>query len=249
MNKKKPWISRKSALGLVAVCTLLGGCMSAPTVYSGNTIKAQPGSFSKLQDLLGGNRQLRLVIVHGVGDHCPGFAIGNDNDAWLNRNALNYLHMRAIDDIVSQHIPATLILPNAEPTSEVVMSKRHYRLSPSGPTGTSTIDVEAIELTWSGLTRWIKRQQLGQDFTAPPTTQCKGDHFPVAQGLTPPAREWLNKDIKEVVLDLSLSDAMLYVGVYGHLMEQGLAEALCHGVTETPATQRCEWPKIGRAHV
>lgn len=61
-------------------------------------------------------------------------------------------------------------------------------------------------------------------------------------GRRAPHRKALNRSIKEKTLDLSLADAILYVGSYGQLIERGVAEALCHGVTDTPPDQTCHWP-------
>jgi len=229
----------------------LVGC-AAPPVYAVNDTDKPTGHIDNLQDLMAGTDKMRLIIVHGVGDHCPGYAVGDTaqpdgTPQWFNDKALNALHMRFTDQMVSQTIPAPVIYPGSEPAASVVVTKRHYSLSPPGLVGARPIAVEAIEVTWSPLTQWVKRMQLGQDFTQDPPKQCGGPTIKPATGVRPPGREWLNQLVKESTLDLDLADAILYMGNYGTLMERGLAEAICHGVTDTPGSQACHWPQGAQA--
>lgn len=240
-------------LGGAAIGCWLTGCGITPTVYAVNdTMDAKAtGGFDDLSKLMGPARNLRVIFVHGVSDHCPGYALSQD-DGWLNSKALDVLHLRPTDGLNfgTNHLPRQEIStryfdPKAEPRAVVVMAKRQYVLDLQGESSTNAgpVKVEAIEITWSPLTQWVKRQQLAYDametMASAPCTAVAVDPY---AGVVPPPRKALNRRIKESTLDLSLADAILYVGSYGQLIERGVAEALCHGVTDTPPDQTCHWP-------
>lgn len=246
-------VSLGKLLAGTAIGCWLTGCSITPTVYAVNdTMNAKAtGGFDDLSKLMGPARNLRVIFVHGVSDHCPGYALGQD-DGWLNSKALDVLHMRPTDGLyidskhlLRQEISTRYFEPKAEPRAVVVMAKRQYVLDLQGESNTNagSIKVEAIEITWSPLTQWVKRQQLAYDAKETMgSSPCAAVAVDPYAGVEPPPRKALNRLIKESTLDLSLADAILYVGSYGQLIERGVAEALCHGVTDTPPDQTCHWP-------
>ncbi len=104
--------------------------------------------------------------------------------------------------------------------------------------GSSGKKVLAVELTWSGLTQWLKVKQLGFDLTqdivpAPPLTGGKKpkdeggpvDVFAALHGMTfTSSGVKLNRVLKEDVLDRSLADALLYIGDNGSKINQAMSE-------------------------
>ncbi|XHS77488.1 hypothetical protein ACFJGW_17450 [Burkholderiaceae bacterium UC74_6] len=245
-------------LAALGISLWMAGCAYSPTVYAvGDLAGDAPngvatGRFEALGTLMGSARKLRLVFVHGVSDHCPGYALGQDQ-GWLSQDNLRALHMAPTDgryltkkmvEKEALFIPASYIQSGAEKSSGVYMAKREYVLDlPVKPDQTPVrIEIQAIEITWSPLTQWVKRLQLSYD-----ARKAMGDSPCSVQvseptGLPAPERMYGNQVIKEETLDLRLSDAILYVGSYGPLMEKGVAEALCHAVTGNNRPETCKWP-------
>jgi hypothetical protein len=192
-----------------------------------------------------------IVLVHGVGFHCPTYGL-DPKSGWLNKDTIASLGL-----IASQNAPESppQLIPDVEngvvdPHSGVYLVQRSYRYKRLD--GKST-DVEISEITWSGLTAWLKLKNLGGDFSVPvppgngqdppqgtPTAiACPG----LATTSYPFSREILNRVIKESTLDSALSDAVIYVGTYGAKIEQGVAEVLCRLVSAKgyEGVERCRW--------
>jgi hypothetical protein len=241
----------RSILVLPAILAL-AGCVSAPIISNpaeGPHDKAE-GNVKALPELLNGKKKAVVVFVHGVGDHCPGFAIANSKDAWLNDDTRKALGLVSLDaepaytDILDHEF-----LPD-HPTdlaSKVTVGVRHYTF-PASALPKDRIPVDAIEITWSQLTQWVKTNQLGYDLTEPlpqPSTTYPGCPYPQKTDYKkPPAREWLNRVLKEPTLDRSLADAVIYAGAYGRVMRRGTAEAICRaaGGTQNSGGHLCHWP-------
>ncbi|WP_265655458.1 hypothetical protein [Verminephrobacter aporrectodeae] len=123
------------------------------------------------------------------------------------------------------------------------------------PAGAPGIDVEAIEITWSHTTQWLKSNYLGYDSPSvtkvgkPDPMKCEvpenSDVVPTVK--RPPERLWLDRVIKEQVFDRNLSDAIIYSGTYGEVIERGVADALCRAMVETPANHACAWSGVDQA--
>ena len=188
---------------------------------------------------------VKLIFVHGVGDHCAGYALGKEG--WLSEKVLDHIGLVPDkEDTPSslQKIYSSVFIPlsKVDEKSYVSVWKKHYRYRlPSSKSEFRSI--EAIEITWSSLTQWIKTNQLGYDsgeIKIDGDTACVDAQ--INNSLAPPPREALNAFIKEQVLDRSLADSMIYAGSYGEVIRKGFAEALCHSITDQPNDQACQWP-------
>jgi hypothetical protein len=233
----------------------LAGCVSAPIISNpaeGPNDKAK-GNVKALSELLQGKRKAVVVFVHGVGDHCPGFAIEeHSKDAWLNKDTRDALGLISLDAKPAYtEIFDEEFLPGhpKDEASKMTVGVRHYTF-PSWALPQNRIPVDAIEITWSQLTQWVKTNQLGYDLTEPslsPSPTYPG--CPYSQNTDykkPPARQWLNRVLKEETLDRNLADALIYAGAYGRVMRRGTAEALCRamGGTRNSGGQLCGWPTV-----
>lgn len=247
------------------VSFMLAACGSTPEVYSSNDRLKDPpsGSFPGLAQLLPNKPgPLRVVFVHGVGDHCPGYAL-DPADGWLNDDAAKAVGLTPLDDEKAPpagpiRIPTSVFMhPDAgaaedDPRSFVAYATRHFKLQ----TSAGERDVEAVEITWSPLTQWLKSNQLGYDSpstTPGPGAQRSGCLEPPDASVTPakhpPKRLWLDKILKEGVFNRNLADAMLYVGPYGMLIQRGVAEAMCRAFTGHTGPDACQWSSLRGGHV
>lgn len=238
-------------LGCISAACLIAACTSAPVVYDPKDLPgAEPsGSVRPLKDLMpvvGG--KVWLVFVHGVGDHCSGYAL-NRESGWLRTEVLQRIGMEPASEVQKpQFINVSVFMGGDDDArSGVGYSTATYSLRAPGLN--RAVPVQAVEITWSPLTQWVKSNQLGYD--SPSTTPAPGatpkdcTQAPdkgIALTKEPPSRLLLDRIIKEQIFDRNLSDAILYSGSYGATMERGVAEALCHAVTGTPAATRCTWP-------
>jgi hypothetical protein len=185
---------------------------------------------------------VKLILLHGVGDHCSGFALGDKG--WLDKSAQNKTGLRPLD------VPSTpkkfystnfLNVQLRDNESYLTVVKQHfeYKLSSSR----NAVRIEAIEITWSPLTQWVKTKQLRYDANndiKDPLIPCLA--APDNPYTSAPSRQWLNGYIKETVFDRNLADAVLYMGTYGLALQRGVADALCHGLTDQPEDKKCVWP-------
>ena len=237
-------------LALCAATLLATGCTTVPVVYApGDTNADRPsGEVEALTRLLSdaGGGPVRLVFIHGVGDHCAGYALGEGG--WLGEAARTAIGLEPIaGSEQSQAIAVDVFMPGGpDPRSRVEWARRRYRFTAPAR---AQVEVDAIEITWSPLTRWIKTVQLSYD--SPSVFARPGDvppcvESPVALGVPqikdPPSRLALDRLVKEQVFDRNLADAMIYAGTYSPTIERGVAEALCHAVTGEDAAVRCAWP-------
>jgi hypothetical protein len=243
-----------AALVLVAVC----GCASKPLIYDQDAGLGAPaiGSVTPLAKIIGPDtRDVTVIFVHGVGDHCPAYAIDSLNPdqpkqpkAWFRDDIAKKLGFTPLAVGTWGDIPAKLLTYGLDdPASHVHYETRNYEWAADA---SRTVKVQAIEITWSPLTSWLKTAQVGYDspsvFPAPNApnpnciwTQQANDHTTLA----PPPRVSLNRDIKEDVLDRELADALIYTSPYGKTIRRGVAEVLCHVlIPGQPNDQHCIWP-------
>lgn len=239
-------------LGVVA----LAGCVSAPIISNPaeRPNEKADGKVRPLSDLLKNKKKAVVVFIHGVGDHCPGFALGDVKESWLNDDAQKALglvpddpngkakYSNILDEEFLPHHPR-------DDASKVTIGRRDFKF-PASAAPDQRIPVEAIEITWSQLTQWVKTNQLAYDLTEPtPSPSTKYPGCPYPQNLDykkPPAREKLNRVLKEQILDRALADAVIYAGTYGRVMRRGTAEGLCLalGGTRNTGGRLCDWPTV-----
>jgi hypothetical protein len=240
----------------VGAAFLLVACSSAPRVYASSDLDvASPtGSIDSLSEILrNADGPVRMVFIHGVGDTCPGFALDKGR-GWLNDQAAKRIGLSAAGEMKSAEINLNVFMVGTRPDAQakVVYAIQPFslRLDPARV----PIDVEAVEITWSLLTQWIKTSQLSYDspsiFLQPNNnTPCLKPPDQQAPPLTFPAPErlLLNQFVKELILDRNLADAMIYASPYSAVIERGVAEALCRVVNGyLPAGRNdltpCIWP-------
>src|SRR5581483_1322735 len=133
---------------------------------------AQTGSVAPLDELLGKDADpITLVFVHGVSDHCRGYALGNDNSEvadgvpWLNPAVMGAIGLTADGAPQDTQITAGE-LGVGDKTADsalnmVLLRERSYKWRIPGETAAAS--VRAVEVTWSPMTRWIKNTLLGYD--------------------------------------------------------------------------------------
>ena len=235
-----------------ALMLSLAACTSPIIVSEPGQLKGEParGAVKPLADYLrttdGHAPQLKLVFIHGIGDVCPGYALGENG--WLSGTHLAAIGFAPIGDASPpQRIYSNEFLGGARiDDSYVTVSKRPFLFAPDPNRPAIGVHVEAIEITYSPLTQWLKSQQLGYDLTGPfkpadnPAFACVAGVPPYYAA--PPARAGFNAGMKEAVIDRGLADAVLYLGPYGHAMRSGVAEAMCRALSNNRTGGRCAWP-------
>lgn len=249
----------KRLLSTLVLCVFATGCSSPPVAYGPNDTDdtGARGVVKPLHELIPPNAEkIKLIMIHGVGDHCPGYALTaeskeSEESRWLNKSAQSILGLtpNAPVDPPILHTIHIETFADGAPDSRAVMNYATKSFSMQLGSRSTSYPVEAIEVTWSRLTQWIKNEQLGYDSRAAlPKKQEDGcPTLPRSDGppeKSPPHRLWLNRTIKEPVLDRSLADAMIYVGSYGEVIERGVADVLCRAIApETKDDAKCVWPK------
>jgi hypothetical protein len=229
------------------------GCSHAPVVSNPDEkpTSSWTGHVDPLRELLKGKTKAVVVFVHGVGDHCPGFAL-DAKTGWLKQTSWSTLGLVPVSDAPALYTDVydSEFIPNHpnDSASKMTFGIREFWYAPEGG---DRIPLTAIEITWSQLTQWIKTNQLGYDLTEavdPPNNATDG--CPYKNGATykkPLSREALNRLIKEETLDRDLADAVLYAGAYGRVMRRGMADTLCRALQGTKNSDSgglCVWPKV-----
>lgn len=237
-------------------------CTSPVIVSAPGELRGEPprGNVMPLAEYLrtpdGHAAQLKLVFIHGIGDMCPGYALGTNG--WLSGPNLAAVGFAPLGNASPpERIYSNEFLGgNRIDDSYVALSKRSFLFAPGSDEpdradksakSDEAVHVEAIEITYSPLTQWLKSQQLGYDLTGPfrdpddPAFACVHNVAPYYAA--PPARERFNQGMKEGLIDRGLADAVLYMGPYGQAMRSGVAEALCRALSsDRMSAGRCVWP-------
>jgi hypothetical protein len=234
-------------LQLLSVAAMLAGCSSGLTIRDarGTPANVIPGTTPALAAYLSGPEDRAIVVlVHGVGLHCPTYGL-NKKSGWLNDDTTAALGLAPLGAVSpSEYISDAdnRVAGVEDPKSGLYLTRREFTFQRAGKPDAHVL---VAEITWSGLTAWIKDNQLAYDLSdpvaagTPAAVSCPA----ITETTNPFHRQLLNKAIKESTLDLALSDAVLYVGTYGAKIERGVAEVLCR-VTSTQtysATQLCDW--------
>jgi len=237
-----------SRLGLLlALASIIAGCLSGLTIRDarGTPENIISGTTPALASYLSGAQdQAIVVLVHGVGLHCPKYGLDRKS-GWLNDDTAAGLKLTALGDVGDPEFISDAdnrVGGVVDPKSGLYLTRREFAFQRANKTQARVL---VAEVTWSGLTAWIKNNQLAYDLSdpvpegKPPTVACPA----ITEATNPFPRQTLNKVIKENTLDLSLSDAVLYVGTYGAKIERGMAEVLCRLTSKQTydATQICDW--------
>ena len=243
-------------LAFLVLVACMASCATT-TVYGPDDLEGQPasGSIKPLAEVLdeAGGKRLRLIFVHGVGDHCAGYALDPET-GWLADPVAARIGLAAKGAALPTYekVPASVFVAgsrNASSYLEVGRRRFSLRLGPGAP-----VDVEAVEITWSHTTQWLKSNYLGYDSASvtpragDAATGCvDAENKAVPLTKRPPGRLPLDRLIKEQVFDRNLADAIIYSGRYGVVVERAFAEGLCRALVETPVTQACAWQAVDGA--
>jgi hypothetical protein len=254
---------------LVSLVIVLTGCAGVSAFSPSDRPGQQTGRVTALQTIVQEDTEpLTVVFVHGVGDHCRGYAVGDQDNpkettaAWLNDKATKRLGLVARSQKPDVQITAKELQIGAveDETANVTLIRERTYLW-TIPTRKTPLEVDAVEVTWSPMTRWIKNSLLGYDATkltpipfgygGPAVDLCSydtkedliGNETPSTPWFSPPARLTANGILKWEVLDRSLADALIYSGSYGEAMQRGMAAALCRVVGgSSNGINPCAWP-------
>jgi hypothetical protein len=248
---------RQIAGGAILSALLLNG-IAGCTPLTIRDARNTPGTIPALKEYLeGAPQRVVIVLVHGVGDHCPTYGL-DANQGWLRDATTTGLGLYPAGPVGTPELisdPDNRAEDGAvDPGSAFYLTRRQYSYQRADGRRT---DVEVGEITWSGVTAWIKAKQLSFDLSdAAPAGDSSVPHAPIMlscpeipAGPYPFSRQSLNKSIKEPLLDLALSDAILYVGPYGVKIEHGVAEVLCRLLSDKSydSKQRCHWHDVSEA--
>ncbi len=239
-------------LFVLILAAVVAACAPRPSVRSLSSGEARNEDISLKSRIEQTAGRTLIVFVHGMGDHCPGYAL-HRRVGWFSAGVTTNLGLAP-----PKHSLESVDIPDFEtrdPVSHLVMQRLQYTY----PDGSHPVD--AVEITWSGLTRWLKDKQLAFDLSDPTTKSGPADTLRPGQdirdcvdvvggGYDQP-RVWVNKVLKDGLMDRSLSDVVIYVGSYGPKIEREIADALCRTFREdwspvrkspdgTPV--RCLWP-------
>jgi hypothetical protein len=252
-----------SKLIAVAVLLSVAGCQATHrTVFGPNDTSEGHGDIVPINYLLPANvTRVRLVFVHGVGDHCPGYALPVTDkngktlptNPWLDQGAQDLIGLKPRNDIpdIEGNVNASVFMhaPSHADEPSVHYRVRHYYWKPTESDAMwKQRELDAIEITWSPLTQAIKSNWLGYDSPSAFANEAEGGcvitpiNPTVPKTVNPLPRTRVNKLLKETVFDRDLADAVIYAGTYGSAIAHGVAEGLCHAISSTPDTSSCRWP-------
>ena len=163
-------------LALIAASLSLASCTHSPIVSDFKESPTDPsaGAVAPLSQAIANSDNVVLVTIHGVGDHCPGYALRNGG--WINNPVARKYGLVPVDGSLQKRIDilAGEFMPHGrmDANSKVSYMKAEFVHAPTGKS------VTAIEITWSQLTQWIKTVQLGFDTTTTPRDASDG--FPAS---------------------------------------------------------------------
>ena len=248
---------------LLAVSTSLLGCaspvikpMTTPQEFlSAESLPLSPDSIPGLRtNIQSAEDRTVILFLHGMGDACPGYAI-DEKLGWLSIDVEKSLHIQRSSPNSDPHkADDTLTIPDfdtSDPKSTLVVQRNRYTSTDTGK------EVDAVEVTWSGLDRWLKDNQLGYDISTrrlpskPPDQLNRGDSIlncvDAVGGGYDQSRVPVNRFFKDGLMDRNLADVVVYVGSYGPKIIREFADAICRVVKDDPlngqATERCDWSK------
>jgi len=244
----------------------LAGCYGPSIIRAPNEGVSVKNSLAEIKPLsyyINANTQrVKLIFIHGVGDHNDDYVF-NPRDGWLNDKSLKIVGLTKIGSEwdngnipVASNIYSDVFVSDKERDCKSYVSYAigHYEYN-TLVNNNHKIPVDAIVINWSPLTQWIKNNYLNYDLTqkfSEKDNRCVDDRSPTEAppkgGKTTPERVYVNRRVKEDVVDRALTDAVLYLGKYHEPIQSGVEEALCQALHSQPRTrgdltQRCNWTK------
>lgn len=182
-GKRSHKIRRAVCAAGVLTITLLSGC----TMLSVRHVDEFEGLDAALTRATAAGGTLRILFVHGMGHHDPGFS-------------------RPVMDGVS----ARLNLVRSDSAPRIVINKESHDYGQINVTGYSGggKQIRVYELTWSATTDSIKEEQFRTDRT------YAGD------------RVYVNRELKDKLIDDALADPVLYIGRYRNHMQFPIMRAV-----------------------
>lgn len=247
------WLKRiRVIVSTLCVC-LLAGCAEVQILdIEATNVNRTPGQIPPLSSILAaGANHTKLIMLHGIGDHDPGFAVDYaDTKSWLSSATLHQLDLEPIGKMERTVFPVREFATDAgvPDQANIVLTTQSYRYKPGAP-DERTID--ALEITWSPLTRWLKDALLCYDINGEESDLPQGCRAARPIGMRPvkpPRRDLINAMLKNDTLDRNFPDAILYMGPYKHDILRGVFWALCQGLAleRQPARggdlSACAWP-------
>lgn len=189
---------------VISLCSLvLCGC-STPQVI---------GEFKSLKAIQSSGKNLHIILVHGIGKHDPGWSKDfhkrlAESLKLVSDGKSDWAKCIFIDgkgqlgDL--SHCKGGDVLPTPDGILKSVTLK-----SSEGKTVTIT------EVTWSPITTALKQQLLDYDKESDLSKK----------------RAWLNKSLREGLVDDGFSDALAYAGKAGERIRNVVRKAICYSMS------------------
>jgi len=168
----------------VCAAALLSGC----TILSVRHLDDFEGLDAALNRANNANGTLRILFVHGMGHHGPGYSRP-----------------------VMEGVAARLSLSPSRSAAPIRINKESHdygEINVTGYSGLGGKQIEVYELTWSPTTDQIKAEQFQTD------RRYAGD------------RVYLNRELKDKLIDDALADPVLYIGRYRNHMQFPIMRAV-----------------------
>jgi len=195
-----------------------------------------------------------ILLLHGIGDHCPGYGL-DPRLGWFSTEVVSALNLTKVGLTTDK-----ITIPDfdSNDTESTLIVQRDRYTAPAAH-GTKVVDV--VEITWSGLDRWLKDTQLGYDISdvrkpSKPASQLRpGDEIldcvaPIGGNFKQP-RVAINAAFKNGLLDRNLADAVVYAGSYGPKIEREVGDALCRVLKDDwrseSTTEQCKWTSVSKS--
>lgn len=196
-------ISKLKAALIYLFSLVLCGC-STPQVI---------GKFQGLKHIQGAEKNLHIILVHGINKHDPGWSkdfhtklanslelVSDGKSDWANCIFIDGKgQLGDLSQCKGGDIPST-----ADGVLKSVTLK-----SSDGKTVTIT------EVTWSPITTALKQQLLDYD----------------KESNLSKKRAWLNKSLREGLVDDGFSDALAYTGEAGERIRNVVRKAICYSMS------------------
>lgn len=203
MTHQTSYFSKQKAFFCGLFFVVLSGCSTSPQVI---------GKFQSLKTVQESTDNLHIILVHGISTHQPGWS----ND--FSQKLAASLNLQTITD---DNWGKCIVIPG---NGEFEMC-RDTQVIPQAVDGVVKFVamqspdkkklVTITEVTWSPITTRLKEKLLEYD----------------KQPMLSDKRAWLNKSLKEKLVDDALSDALAYVGKSGEQIRKVVWQAICYSMS------------------